>query len=207
MKAANNKIKVLMIDNQDSFTFNLVDELKLQGCELRIFQNYVDADIIEQLYEDGEIDMLLISPGPGDPQSAGCCLELVQRLMGKVVIAGICLGHQVIIHSLGGNIGQFSRVVHGKSSSVNHNQQGLFYNLQNPMNVARYHSLSAQEVPAELTITAECDGIAMAVESDELGLYGLQFHPESILTIHGQQIISNLISRAKTFKGKTQCSQ
>ena len=120
------KLKVVMIDNQDSFTFNLVDELKLQHCDLRIFQNYVDADQIESLYKAGEIDLLLLSPGPGDPESAGCCLELVDRLKGKLVIAGICLGHQVIIRSLGGDVGQYSAVVHGKSSSINHNQQGLF---------------------------------------------------------------------------------
>jgi len=195
-----NITRVVMIDNQDSFTFNLVDELKLQNCQLRIFQNYVKVEVIEALFDAGEIDMLLLSPGPGNPESAGCCLELVERLMGKVVIAGICLGHQVIISSLGGDIGQYARVVHGKSSSVTHNQQGLFAGLQSPMNVARYHSLSAQEVPSPLEVTAECDGIAMAVASEELGLYGLQFHPESILTIHGQQIITNLLTQVQTFK-------
>ena len=200
------KINVVMIDNQDSFTFNLVDELKLQNCDLKIFQNYVSVDVIERLYEQGDIDMLLLSPGPGDPQSAGCCIELVERLMGKVVIAGICLGHQVIISCLGGDIGQFSKVVHGKSSSITHDQQGLFANLQTPMNVARYHSLSAQEVPKPLHVTAECDGIAMAVACEESGLYGLQFHPESILTIHGQQIISNLLTEVQNFKETSQCN-
>jgi len=200
MSGSTNNIKVLMIDNQDSFTFNLVDELKLQNCQLTIYQNYVDVDVIEALCTSGEIDMILISPGPGNPQSAGCCLELVNRLMGKVVIAGICLGHQVIITSLGGDIGQYASVVHGKSSSITHNMKGLFADLQSPMNVARYHSLSAQEVPEPLEITAECDGVAMAVTSEELGLYGLQFHPESILTIHGQQIISNLLTEVRKFQ-------
>ena len=200
MSIENKQLKVVMIDNQDSFTFNLVDELKLQGCQLRIFQNYVKVDVINELYEAGEIDMLLLSPGPGNPQSAGCCLDLVELLMGKVVIAGICLGHQVIISSLGGDIGQYAGVVHGKSSSVTHLKEGLFADLQSPMNVARYHSLSAQEVPKPLQVTAECDGIAMAVASEELGLYGLQFHPESILTIHGQQIIGNLLKEAEKFQ-------
>ena len=202
MLSANKMTKVVMIDNQDSFTFNLVDELKLQNCQLKIYQNYVKADVIEALYEAGEMDLLLLSPGPGDPQQAGCCLELVERLMGKVVIAGICLGHQVIISCLGGDIGQFAGAVHGKSSLVNHNQQGLFADLQSPMNVARYHSLSAQQVPEPLEVTAECDGIAMAVASEKLGLYGLQFHPESILTIHGQQIISNLLTQVRLFQEK-----
>ena len=147
--------------------------------------------------------MLLLSPGPGNPQSAGCCLDLVELLMGKVVIAGICLGHQVIISSLGGDIGQYAGVVHGKRSSVTHRQEGLFADLQSPMNVARYHSLSAQEVPEPLQVTAECDGIAMAVASGELGLYGLQFHPESILTIHGQQIIANLLTEVEKFQERT----
>ncbi|PCJ46711.1 MAG: anthranilate synthase component II [Gammaproteobacteria bacterium] len=200
MTDTTDKLKVLMIDNQDSFTFNLVDELKLQECHLTIYQNYVDVDVIEDLYLEGKIDMILISPGPGNPESAGCCLELVERLMGKVVIAGICLGHQVIISSLGGDIGQYASVVHGKSSSISHNQKGLFAELQSPMKVARYHSLSAQQVPEVLEVTAECDGIAMAVSSEKLGLYGLQFHPESILTIHGQQIISNLLVEARKFK-------
>ena len=143
--------------------------------------------------------MILLSPGPGNPDSAGCCLKLVERFKGKVVIAGICLGHQVIIQNLGGDIGQFSSAVHGKSSSITHNQSGLFANLESPMNVARYHSLSAQTVPEPLEITAQCDGIAMAVACEDLGLYGLQFHPESILTIHGQQIIANLLTEVKRF--------
>jgi len=200
MIAANQPIRIVMIDNQDSFTFNLVDELKLQNCQLRIFQNYVNPDVIEKLYEDGEVDMLLMSPGPGSPEQAGCCIELVDRLMGKLVIAGICLGHQVIINCLGGDIGQYSSVVHGKSSAITHNQQGLFSELESPMNVARYHSLSAQEVPEPLQVTAECDGIAMAVASQDKGLFGLQFHPESILTIHGQQIISNLLDQVRLFQ-------
>ncbi len=199
----NPPIRVVMIDNQDSFTFNLVDELKLQNCELRIFQNYVKVEVIEKLYKEGEVDLLLISPGPGSPQEAGCCIELVQRLMGKLVIAGICLGHQAIISCLGGDIGQYSSVVHVKSSAITHNQKGLFSGLESPMNVARYHSLSAQQVPEPLEVTAECDGIAMAVSAEEMGLYGLQFHPESILTIHGQQIISNLLAKVQLFQGVT----
>lgn len=194
------KIRVVMIDNQDSFTFNLVDELKMQNCELRIFQNYVSVNVIDDLYQAGEIDLLLLSPGPGAPESAGCCLELVKRLMGKIVIAGICLGHQVIISSLGGDIGQFSAVVHGKRSSIEHNQKGLFEGLPSPMKVARYHSLSAQQVPELLEITAQCDGITMAVANESMGLYGLQFHPESILTIHGQHIIRNLLHQVRQFK-------
>ncbi|MFT5520902.1 MAG: anthranilate synthase component 2 [Enterobacterales bacterium] len=202
MSQTTNNIKVLMIDNQDSFTFNLVDELKMQDCQLSIYQNYVSVDVIESLYEAGEIDMILLSPGPGNPDSAGCCLELVNRLMGKVVIAGICLGHQVIISSLGGDIGQYASVVHGKSSSITHDKKGVYANLQSPMNVARYHSLSAQEVPSALEITAQCEGIAMSVASEKLGLYGLQFHPESILTIHGQQIISNLLTEVRKFQSQ-----
>ena len=202
MLSKNEPLNVIMIDNQDSFTFNLVDELMLQNCQLSIYQNYVGVDVIESLYARGEIDMILLSPGPGNPDSAGCCLEVVNRLMGKVVIAGICLGHQVIISSLGGDIGQYASVVHGKSSSITHNKKGLYANLQSPMNVARYHSLSAQEVPSPLEITAQCEGIAMSVASEKLGLYGLQFHPESILTIHGQQIISNLLVEVNKFQSQ-----
>ena len=202
MSQSTEKLKVLMIDNQDSFTFNLVDELKLQNCQLSIYQNYVDVDVIESLYAAGEIDMILLSPGPGNPESAGCCLELVNRFVGKVVIAGICLVHQVIISSLGGNIGQYAAVVHGKSSSINHDKKGIYAGLASPMNVARYHSLSAQDVPNPLEITAECEGVAMSVASPKLGLYGLQYHPESILTIHGQQIISNLLNEVRIFKSR-----
>jgi len=195
-----------MIDNQEFFTFNLVDELKSQNCELTIYQNYVDIEVIQNLVDSDEIDLILLSPGPGNPDSAGCCLEIVNRFKGRIVIAGICLGHQTIIQSLGGDIGQFSHAVHGKSSSITHNQAGLFQGLDSPMKVARYHSLSAKSVPKPLIMTADCDGVAMAVESEELGLYGLQFHPESILTVHGQHILSNLLKQVPWFKERALCS-
>lgn len=195
-------LKVVLIDNRDSFTFNLVDELNRLECEILTYQNYASVETITELYESGEMDMLLISPGPGNPDTAGCCLDVVKELMGKVTIAGICLGHQIIVQALGGSIGQFAAVVHGKSSLVTHDATGIFAGLNSPMKVARYHSLSARDVPAELTVTAMSDDVPMAVASEGLGLYGLQFHPESILTVAGQQLLQNLVNSARDFKRK-----
>ncbi len=195
-------LKVVLIDNRDSFTFNLVDELNRLSCDILTYQNYASVETITDLYNSGQMDMLLISPGPGNPDSAGCCLEVVKQLMGKVTIAGICLGHQIIVQALGGSIGQFAAVVHGKSSQVTHDSTGLFTGLASPMKVARYHSLSARDVPDELTVTAMTDGVPMAVANEEKSLYGLQFHPESILTVSGQQLLQNLILKAREFKRK-----
>ena len=193
--------KVVLIDNRDSFTFNLVDELANLGCDIKTYQNYAPAQTIIDLYEAGDMDMLLISPGPGNPDSAGCCLEVVTALLGKVTIAGICLGHQTIVQAMGGEIGQFAAVVHGKSSAITHTGKGVFKDLPNPMKVARYHSLSAKDMPEGLIMTAECDGVPMAVANDELGIYGFQFHPESILTVAGQQLLAQLIQSAENFRG------
>jgi anthranilate synthase/aminodeoxychorismate synthase-like glutamine amidotransferase len=192
--------KVVLIDNRDSFTFNLVDELKRLGCDILTYQNYASVETIVDLYESGQMDMLLISPGPGNPDTAGCCLGVVEALLGKVTIAGICLGHQTIVQAMGGEIGQFAEVVHGKSSDVIHDGDGLFSGLKSPMKVARYHSLSARDVPEELTVTAYCDDVPMAVANDKLGIYGFQFHPESILTVSGQELLENLVKSARNFK-------
>ena len=196
------KLKVVLIDNRDSFTFNLVDELNRLGCEILTYQNYASVETITDLYESGNMDMLLISPGPGNPDTAGCCLAVVNELLGKVTIAGICLGHQTIVQALGGSIGQFAAVVHGKSSNVTHDGTGLFAGLTSPMKVARYHSLSARDVPEELTVTAMSDDVPMAVANEEKSLYGLQFHPESILTVSGQQLLQNLVNKAREYKRK-----
>ncbi|MEL0067590.1 MAG: aminodeoxychorismate/anthranilate synthase component II [Gammaproteobacteria bacterium] len=195
-------LKVVLIDNRDSFTFNLVDELNRLNCDILTYQNYASVETITELYETGQMDMLLISPGPGNPDTAGCCLDVVKQLMGKVTIGGICLGHQIIVQALGGSIGQFAAVVHGKSSLVTHDATGIFAGLNSPMKVARYHSLSARDVPEELTVTAMSDDVPMAVASEDLSLYGLQFHPESILTVAGQQLLQNLVNSARAFKRK-----
>lgn len=196
------KLKVVLIDNRDSFTFNLVDELNRLSCDITTYQNYATVETITDLYESGNMDMLLISPGPGNPDTAGCCLAVVNELLGKVTIAGICLGHQTIVQALGGSIGQFAAVVHGKSSNVTHDGTGIFAELHSPMKVARYHSLSARDVPHELTVTAMSDDVPMAVANEEKSLYGLQFHPESILTVSGQQLLQNLVNKAREFKRK-----
>ena len=195
-------LKVVLIDNRDSFTFNLVDELNRLSCDIQTYQNYASVETITELYESGEMDMLLISPGPGNPDTAGCCLEVVNQLLGKVTIAGICLGHQIIVQAMGGSIGQFAAVVHGKSSYVTHDGTGLFSGLNSPMKVARYHSLSARDVPNDLTVTAMTDDVPMAVANEEQSLYGLQFHPESILTVSGQQLLQNLVHKAREFRRK-----
>ena len=195
-----NRIKAIMIDNQDSFTFNLVDALKTLGCELKVYQNYVAYEVIEQQVKAGEVDLLMLSPGPGNPDDAGVCRELVKGLQGQCVIAGICLGHQVIIDAFGGEVGQFTPVMHGKSSNLSHTESGLFTGISSPTKVARYHSLSAQDVPAPLSSTATLAGVSMAIEAPSLGIYGMQFHPESILTPQGMKMLTNLINLTQAFK-------
>ena len=196
------KLKVLMIDNQDSFTFNLVDALRVLGADIHVYQNYVDIDFVQEQINTGECDLILLSPGPGGPKDAGICLEIVRRFKGQCPIAGICLGHQVIIEALGGEVGQFTKVMHGKSSVVTHSGTGLFEGVSNPTKIARYHSLSAQVVPEPLIANAELEGVAMAIEAPELALYGLQFHPESILSPEGMTMLSNLLKLTEKFKAE-----
>ena len=136
--------------------------------------------------------MILLSPGPGTPADAGCCIDLIRLALGEVPIFGVCLGHQAIVEALGGTVGPAGEIVHGKSALVQHTGRGLFLGLSNPMRVARYHSLTALEVPPSLEVTATLGDLVMAVEQQELKIAGVQFHPESLLTPEGGKLFENL---------------
>jgi anthranilate synthase component 2 len=199
----NKQICVFLLDNFDSFTYNLVDELRTLGLELIVYRNSVSADVILQKMQNKsqQIDknsqfkqvMLMLSPGPGNPSQAGSMLELLNLVKGQFPVLGICLGHQAIVESYGGNIIRAEKVMHGKSSLIEHCADKMFNNMPQPLPVARYHSLMASNIPEELTVLANFADIPMAVVHLEDKMLGFQFHPESILTSHGSQLLMQSI--------------
>ena len=195
---ADKKIKVLFIDNFDSFTYNLVDDFCKRNCDAKVYRSDTPLEKLKQIAEQFGPDLLLISPGPGTPDTAGVSLEATNHFKDKLPIFGVCLGHQVIVQHFGGKIGHAPEPMHGKGSRVTHNGKGIFQGVENPLQVGRYHSLCAniQEVPDCLEQTAEFENVVMAVEHKELPIYGVQFHPESILTPAGGKIIANILSIA-----------
>ena len=196
MSIKNQSISVFLLDNFDSFTYNLVDELRVLGLDLTIYRNSVSADKIYQQMQikaESAAVLLLLSPGPGKPSDAGCMLELIGLVKGQFPVLGICLGHQAIVEYYGGKIVRSKEVVHGKSSLIDHDNSALFNNLPNPLPVARYHSLMASETPNELEIIAKYNDIPMSACHYHDKMLGFQFHPESILTSHGSQLLEQSI--------------
>ncbi|MEW6992072.1 aminodeoxychorismate/anthranilate synthase component II [Colwelliaceae bacterium 6441] len=193
------KAKIFMLDNLDSFTYNLVDEFQCLGFEPTIYRNTISADyIIEQIQACHEPVLLVLSPGPGEPSKAGCLMELIAKTAGKYPILGICLGHQALIEYYGGVIGRAPEIIHGKASNVQHNEIGAFKNIQQPLPVARYHSLVATKVPSCLTISAQFTTdnevmLPMAIEHNTDHVIGFQFHPESVLTTYGSKLLAQAI--------------
>lgn len=202
---ADKKIKVLFIDNFDSFTYNLVDDFCKRNCDAKVYRSDTPLEELKQIAEQFAPDLLLISPGPGTPDTAGVSLEAINHFKNKLPIFGVCLGHQVIVQHFGGKIGHAPEPMHGKGSRVTHNGKGIFQGVENPLQVGRYHSLCAnvQELPDCLEKTAEFESIVMAVEHKELPIYGVQFHPESILTPAGGKIIANILSIASGGEKRT----
>jgi len=194
--------KVLFIDNFDSFTYNLVDDFCKRRCEAVVYRADTDLEELKVLAGEFCPDLLVISPGPGTPDTAGVSLSAVAWFKDKLPIFGVCLGHQVIVRFFGGKIGHAPEPMHGKGSRVPHNQSGIFEGVENPLQAGRYHSLCAVELPPCLEQTAEFDGIVMGVEHKELPIFGVQFHPESILTPAGGKIIENVLSIAAAATGK-----
>jgi len=183
---------LLMIDNYDSFTYNLVHLFQELGAEVRVFRN--DAITVEEA-EALAPAQLVISPGPGRPADAGVSVELIRRLGPRVPTLGVCLGHQAIVEAFGGEIGQARALLHGKSSSVEHDGKGVFRGLPDPIEAGRYHSLAALRVPDELEVTARTpDGEVMGVRHRELPIEGVQFHPESVLTPLGPELARNFLT-------------
>ncbi|KFK94499.1 MULTISPECIES: gamma-glutamyl-gamma-aminobutyrate hydrolase family protein [unclassified Serratia (in: enterobacteria)] len=187
---------ILLLDNIDSFTYNLVDQLRASGHQVVIYRNQIAADIIIERLQQMQQPVLMLSPGPGTPADAGCMPELLQRLRGQMPIIGICLGHQAIVEAYGGHVGQAGEILHGKASAITHDGQGMFAGMPNPLPVARYHSLVGSNTPAELVVNARFGDMVMAVRHDRHRVCGFQFHPESILTTHGARLLEQTLTWA-----------
>lgn len=182
-----------MIDNYDSFTFNLVQYLRQSGAAVRVFRN--DETTIEELETMG-LDAIVVSPGPGSPQEAGISLELFRHFSGRLPLLGVCLGHQCLAAAFGGDIVPARTIMHGKTSTVTANSTGIFKGIARPFTAMRYHSLavSRQNLPDCLHITAEADdGEIMGLAHKIHPTQGVQFHPESIMTTVGKRLIRNFI--------------
>jgi anthranilate synthase/aminodeoxychorismate synthase-like glutamine amidotransferase len=192
--------KVLFIDNFDSFTYNLVDDFCKRNCQAKVYRADTSLEDIKEISAEFDPDLLVISPGPGTPDTAGMSLSAVEYFKDKLPIFGVCLGHQVIVQHFGGRIGHAPVPVHGKPSRVIHNEKGLFAGIENPLQAGRYHSLIAVEIPDCLEKIAEFEGIIMAVQHKQLPIFGVQFHPESILTPAGGKIIENILAIATSKK-------
>ncbi len=187
---------ILLLDNIDSFTYNLADQLRASGHQVVIYRNQISADVIIERLQQMEQPVLMLSPGPGTPSEAGCMPELLQRLRGQLPIIGICLGHQAIVEAYGGHVGQAGEILHGKASAISHDGEGMFAGMANPLPVARYHSLVGSNIPTELTVNAHFNEMVMAVRNDQHRVCGFQFHPESILTTHGARLLEQTLAWA-----------
>ncbi|HEY8407885.1 MAG TPA: aminodeoxychorismate/anthranilate synthase component II [Gaiellaceae bacterium] len=182
---------MLLIDNYDSFTYNLAHLFGALGVDVRVLRNdEVTADEAEQLGPDH----LVVSPGPGRPAGAGVSIEIIERLAPTTPTLGVCLGHQAIVEAFGGEVGYARELLHGKASPVHHDGTGLFSDVPDPFDAGRYHSLAATRLPAVLEPTAYADdGEVMAVRHRELPIVGVQFHPESVLTPDGPALARNFL--------------
>jgi anthranilate synthase/aminodeoxychorismate synthase-like glutamine amidotransferase len=188
---------ILMIDNFDSFTYNLVQGFESLGEEVAVFRNdAITLGAIEEIAPSG----IIISPGPGAPKSAGVCVDVVRRFHEEIPILGVCLGHQCIGEAFGADIVHAGRVMHGKFSPITHDGTGLFEGLPQAFSAVRYHSLAVDRgtLPDELIVTAlSDDGEVMGIRHSSSPLFGVQFHPESIATDHGCDIMTNFLSKTR----------
>ena len=190
---AQSKVSVLLIDNYDSFTYNLVQSFLVLGAEVAVYRNdqitVADALLLEPSH-------VVISPGPGRPEDAGVSLDMIAAFAERTPVLGVCLGHQSLVQHFGGRIISAARLMHGKTSMIEHDGKVLFAGLPQPCEVGRYHSLAAQRdnIPACLEVTARTEGgEIMGVRHRELPVEGVQFHPESVLTPEGDQLLNNFL--------------
>ena len=194
-----NKIKLLMIDNYDSFTYNIVQYFGELGAQVEVFRNdEITLDEIEARLQAGQLDRLVVSPGPCSPAEAGISVAAIQHFAGKLPILGVCLGHQSIGAAFGGKIVRAQQLMHGKTSVITTTQEGVFTGLPKQFTVNRYHSLAIERdnCPDCLKVTAWTDdGEIMGVKHKTLDIEGVQFHPESILTEHGHAMLRNFLVR------------
>ncbi|MDG6894086.1 aminodeoxychorismate/anthranilate synthase component II [Volucribacter amazonae] len=184
---------ILFIDNFDSFTYNLVDQFRTLGHQVQIYRNDCALSLLIERALAQPDTILALSPGPGNPAQAGNLLPLIAQLKHQVPMIGICLGHQALIEAFGGKVIHAGEVLHGKVSKIQHDNQAMFAGLQNPMPVARYHSLMGNDLPEELVVNATYNDIVMAIRHQHLPICGFQFHPESILTVEGGKLLAQAI--------------
>jgi len=185
--------RILLIDNYDSFTYNLVQAFLMLDAEVLVYRN--DAITVTEARALGP-SHLVISPGPGRPQDAGCSLTMINALAGEIPLLGVCLGHQCLVEYFGGEIVSASKLMHGKTSLITHDAQGVYTGVANPLEVGRYHSLAAnrERVPKVLKVTARTkDGEIMGVRHEAIAAEGVQFHPESVLTPRGPELLANFL--------------
>lgn len=190
---------ILLLDNYDSFTYNLYQYIEELGFPTKVVRNDdITVAQVAKLKPRG----IVISPGPGNPGEAGISLELIQKLKGKVPILGVCLGHQAIGQAFGGEVVRAPRLMHGKTSLIRHKNKGVFTGLPNPLKAMRYHSLivAKRKFPRELEVTAMTDGLIMGLRHRRYPIEGVQFHPESFATDYGKQLIFNFLRL--THKGR-----
>jgi para-aminobenzoate synthetase component 2 len=184
---------ILLVDNYDSFTYNLADLFGQLGCEVVVRRNdAIDGDGVEALRPSH----VVVSPGPGRPEDAGATPAIVARVAGRIPLLGVCLGHQAIVEAFGGEVGYAHELVHGKATVVTHDGTGLFTGIDGPFSAGRYHSLAATSVPDCFEVSARAaDGEVMAVRHRELPVDGVQFHPESVRTPDGPALERNFLER------------
>lgn len=193
MADAFDNVRMLLIDNYDSFTYNLVQAFAAQGAEVMVYRN--DAITVDEALAL-EPSHLVISPGPGRPEHAGVSLDMIAAFAGSIPVLGVCLGHQSLVQHFGGKIVRAERLMHGKTSMAKHDGKTIFEGLPQPFEVGRYHSLCAEHesLPDVLELTAETErGEIMGVRHKTLPLEGVQFHPESVLTPEGDRLMSNFM--------------
>ncbi len=190
-------MKILCIDNSDSFSWNLGDEFEKRDAEVRVYRNDIGMGSLREIVSSWSPDLLVISPGPSTPSRAGICLEAVRECSGSIPVFGVCLGHQVIVEAFGGVVGRAPLPVHGKASLIEHDGEGLFEGMESPLSVGRYHSLVGSEIPDCLEVSARFGDLVMALRHREHSTWGVQFHPESILSPGGGPLIDRVLELAK----------
>jgi anthranilate synthase/aminodeoxychorismate synthase-like glutamine amidotransferase len=194
---------ILMIDNYDSFTYNLVQYLGQMGCDVSVHRN--DEIAVDDILAMQDVEAIFLSPGPRSPREAGITVDVIRRFYRTIPIMGVCLGHQSIGYAFGADVVRADRIMHGKTSPIINDGRTIFTGLPNPFVAGRYHSLILKRdtLPAELEITAETDeGEVMGVRHREYPLEGIQFHPESVLTPQGKRILRNFLDLAKRHSSK-----
>lgn len=195
----------LMVDNYDSFVYNLARYMEELGKEVNLIRNdKINVAQVEAMRRRGELEGVIISPGPKSPRDCGSCGEIVHRMAGRIPILGVCLGHQIIGHVFGARVKKGVRPMHGKVTEIRNNRTGLFENLPQTYQVTRYHSLvvSEEDFPRQLVVDAWSeDGVVMAIHHRTLPVYGVQFHPEAVLTEYGHELLGNFTKICNDFLG------